>query len=577
LLQRDVRVGDLAFNRADRSLWGIRHFGGICTLVRILPPYRDWQQVFTFPYGTTVYDLDVSPDGTQAVASVGEISGQQEVRVFDIATLLRGEAAPVARFDFGTAVPNNFVFTPDGRFLFGSAYYTGVSNIFRYDIASAKLDAVTNADTGFFRPVPLNDEELIVFRYTGAGFVPTRIVAKPLGDVSAITFLGERLAAEHPVVKDWMLGSPASIPDGRMPKQTGEYRPVRGLGVESVYPILQGYKDQAAAGFRANFSDPVQLNRLFVAASYSPGATLPADERVHLQANYQRYDWRGRFDWNRADFYDLFGPTRTSRKGYTVGLGHKTTILFDEPRRVELDVDGFVAGGLDRLPDYQNVPVSVSTIVNVTTRLVSANVRTSLGGVDEEKGTRWSAALSADHVQGRVVSKMWATFDRGLALPIAHSSLWFRHAAGFSPGDRTDPFASFYFGGFGNNYVDRLDEKRYRADTSFPGLAINEMAGRNFLKSTIEWTLPPWRFRRAGTPGFYATWARPAVFVSDLATDLDASSGRRHAVNAGAQVDFRLAALSTLDLTLSVGGAIVVERAYRPRHEAMLSLKILRQ
>jgi hypothetical protein len=172
---------------------------------------------------------------------------------------------------------------------------------------------------------------------------------------------------------------------------------------------------------------------------------------------------------------------------------------------------------------------------------------------------------------------MWATFDRGLALPIAHSSLWFRHAAGFSPGDRTDPFASFYFGGFGNNYVDRLDEKRYRADTSFPGLAINEMAGRNFLKSTIEWTLPPWRFRRAGTPGFYATWARPAVFVSDLATDLDASSGRRHAVNAGAQVDFRLAALSTLDLTLSVGGAIVVERAYRPRHEAMLSLKILRQ
>ena len=35
MLMKDARIGDLAFDRADRTLWGIRHLNGICTLVRI--------------------------------------------------------------------------------------------------------------------------------------------------------------------------------------------------------------------------------------------------------------------------------------------------------------------------------------------------------------------------------------------------------------------------------------------------------------------------------------------------------------------------------------------------------------
>ncbi len=37
-LIKDVRTGDLAFNQVDRSIWGVRHFNGISTLVRIPPP-----------------------------------------------------------------------------------------------------------------------------------------------------------------------------------------------------------------------------------------------------------------------------------------------------------------------------------------------------------------------------------------------------------------------------------------------------------------------------------------------------------------------------------------------------------
>ena len=576
MLMKDARIGDLAFNRADRSLWGIRHLNGICTLVRIAAPYRQWERVVSWPYGTVVYDLDVSADGSRVAASFGEISGKQEVRVFQTAAALeRGDTTPVARFDFGNSVPNGFVFSPDGRYLYGSSYYTGASNIFRYDLEAQKLDAVTNAETGFFRPIPLGGDSLIVFRYSGEGFVPARIEARPLEDVSPITFLGERLAEEQPIVKQWMVGSPAAIrfDDTQKPR---EYRLMGGMHLESLYPVLQGYRTTAAAGYRVNFSDPLQLNRASATVSYSPSGSIPAGERLHLDAAYQRYDWRARARWNWADFYDLFGPTKTSRKGYLVEAGHTNTLVFDDPRRLELAVDGAVAGGLDRLPEYQNVPAAIDRLFQLQARLSYTDVRKSLGYVDDERGQRWSAVISGQRANDVTVPQIYGTYDYGIALPLGHSSIWSRSAAGFSPSDRDLPLANFYFGGFGNNWIDHGDEKRYREWYSFPGAELNAIGGRNFVKSGLEWNAPPWRFRRVGIPGFYTTWARPAVFVTALMTNLDAPEARRVVTNTGGQIDFRFGALSALDLTLSIGGAVAIERGQPSRREAMVSLKILR-
>jgi hypothetical protein len=577
MLLKDARIGDLAFNPADRSIWGIRHLNGLCSLVRVRPPYTEWERLVSWPYGTVVYDLDLSPDGDRLSASFGSIGGTQEVQVLSTAALLTGELPdPEARFDFGTSVPNGFVFSPDGRFLYGSSYYTGVSNIFRYDLETRKLDAVSNAETGFFRPIPIGGDALIAFRYSGQGFVPTRLEARPLEDVSAITFLGERLAAEHPIVKAWIAGSPADIPfdDARTPSR--EYKLAGGLRRESLYPVAQGYKEVAAIGYRFNFSDPLQLNRLAVTAAYSPAASLSSSERLHLDADYRRYDWRGRVRWNGADFYDLFGPTKTSRKGYLIEGGHLNTLIFDEPRRLDFDVSGSLAGNLDRLPEFQNVVVDVRRLASVEAKLTYADQRHSLGYVDEESGRRWSAVARTEYVDGDVVPKLFGTYDQGRALAIGHSSVWLRNAAGFSTGRRGSPFSNFYFGGFGNNWIDHLDEKRYREWYSFPGADLNEIGGRTFARSTVEWNLPPWRFRRAGIPAFYASWARPAIFAGVLATGIDARADRRFLSDAGGQIDFRFGTLSALELTLSLGAAVAVERDRPARREAMISLKVLK-
>jgi hypothetical protein len=323
-------------------------------------------------------------------------------------------------------------------------------------------------------------------------------------------------------------------------------------------------------------SDPVQLNGATLAASYSPDATLPTDERIHLRASYRRYDWTASASLNEANFYDLFGPTKTSRRGYSFGLGHKTVLIFDEPRQMNLQVSGRVAGHLDQLPESQNVFVNVDRLISVAASLSYVDAHSSLGSVDDEKGQRWSAVAQIDEANAAAYTRVYGTYDRGFALPVSHSSIWIRSAAGVSPQNRDEPFANFFFGAFGNNYVDRGDEKRYREYYAFPGAPLDGISGRNFGKSTIEWNLPPLRFRQGGTPGFYVTWMRPALFAGGLATNLDASDVRRVAGDYGGQLDFRMTVLSNLDLTLSAGAAALIQRDGPPRRELMISLKVLR-
>jgi hypothetical protein len=150
-----------------------------------------------------------------------------------------------------------------------------------------------------------------------------------------------------------------------------------------------------------------------------------------------------------------------------------------------------------------------------------------------------------------------------------------RVAAGQAFGDRETSFGNFYFGGFGNNWVDHQEVKRYREYDAFPGVELNSIGGRNFVRGMVEWALPPVRFRRFGFTNLYCTWARFAAFTTAIVTDLDAAELRRNVGNIGLQVDFRLVIFSRLESTLSFGYATAFEQSARLTDEFMVSLKIL--
>lgn len=572
---KDARIGDLAFNRADNSLWGVRHFNGISTVVRIPYPYEEWNTVYAWPYGKDIYDLDLSFDGRWLAASLAEVSGRQTLILSSTDSLLAGHSAHSELYDFGNTIPQNFTFSDDGRFLYGSSYFTGVSNIFRYDLSLDSMDAMSNSETGFFRPLPFGNDSLIVFRYTSRGFVPAMIERKPLTDVNAIYYFGQAIVERHPVVTQWKAGSPGAINLDSLVVKEGPYRTFTNWRFVSIYPVVEGYKNSTAGGIRFNFADYLGLQHADLTVSYTPELRLPADERWHARANYSYGQWNLGFKYNRADFYDLFGPTRTSRRGYSATLERSLSVIRDDSRTANLKIGAAGYWNLERLPEYQNIPAAFDEFYSGWADLTYENLTTSLGAVEQEKGIRWTLSPTGAYVRDDFYPALIATFDGGVPLPLPHSSIWLRTAAGAARDLKDDPFANFYFGGFGNNWVDRGKIKRYREWYSFPGLELNEIGGTSFVKGLAEWNLPPLRFRRLGGASLYASWARLSLFVAALATNIDDKSARREVGNVGAQLDIQMQLLSNLRLTLSFGVARAVEKNRRGSDEGMVSLKVL--
>jgi hypothetical protein len=578
------RIGDLVFNPTDRSLWGLRFVNGRDVLVRLPYPYDEWYRLYAFPANEVAFDLDLSPDGSLAsmsVAGPGARIGaphETQVRVMRTEALADGDATPLHTLTMGSAVPEGFVFSHDGRYLYGSSYYTGVSNIYRYELATEKLDAVSNAAVGFFHPLPLDDSQLIVLRYSAKGFVPTQIEAQPTEDLSAVSFLGEQIAEKYPEVQSWVAQVPSTIPYESQIVRQGQYRPAHELELDSLIPMVQGYFDSIALGANARFSDPVGLAWINVDTSYSPDDSLPSKERLHAMVTAHIPEWTAGAAWNRADFYDLFGPTKRSLAGYNGYVSYDHALIYDPPQTMDITAKVAYYGDLVTLPGFQNVLSPTSNLFTTDVGLTSVDLRRSPGAVDAETGNTWSLKAHTYSAPGEFIPSIRGTFDVGFPLPLDHSSIWLRTGAAISAGSRENPLSNFYLGGFGNNYVDsgaNGSVQRYRELLSMPGFEIDALQGKSVAKAMLEWCIPPWRFEALGSPGFYVNWARPELFATALGTDLNNAAFRQYAYDVGGQLDFQLHVMHRWPMMLSVGAAQGFGGGGFAKTEFMLSLQVL--
>jgi hypothetical protein len=310
-------------------------------------------------------------------------------------------------------------------------------------------------------------------------------------------------------------------------------------------------------------------------AAVTPGDGLPADERAHLLMRGHYLGWRATLAWNPSDFYDLFGPTKRSRKGFMARLGHTRSLIFDTPRTLDLLTDVAYFDKIETLPNAQNIQIAYSRQLDAQVALRYSNVRRSLGAVDDEKGVAAGAVLTGIHAKGANVGQLRGNLDLGHALPLAHSSVWSRTVVGASAGERSNPQSSFYFGGFGNNWVDDGAVKRYREFYAMPGFGLNELEGRNFAKQMFEWNLPPLIFESLGRADAHLQSLRPALFASGLWAQPAQGGSWQTWFNLGGQVDLRLSLLHWYDVTLSMGVAEGFRQGRRAGNEWMISLKIL--
>lgn len=568
------RTGDLVINRADRSLWGIQNNNGRSSLVKLSTRKDNWDNIYTVPFGESLFDIDISPDGKYLSGTLSDPAGDQRLIIFSIDSLLRGKTGCDTIYMFQDNSASNFVFSNDGKYLFGTSYYTGVSNIYRIDIQQWKAELLSNTDIGFFRPLQLNNDSLIVFRYTTGGLQPCKIKIQPLEDAAAIHYLGQQVIEKNPEVETWMLPVPSKINIDSLTTFEGLYSDITGVNLSSAYPIVEGYKDFISYGMRFNFMDPLMLHSFNISASYSPVKLIPAKERIHVQLNYNYWDWEIKAAYNKADFYDIAGPTKFSRAGYFYSIKYRVPVLFYKPEAMSISARIAAYGDLEKLPDYQNINSSFDKMYSMLFNINYNYFRKSLGAIEGEEGYEWNVNSYSSLISDKVYSKAFANLDFGFLLPLRNSSLWFRTSAGHAFGERANAFNNFYFGGFGNNYIDHLAAQRYRDMESFPGMDINQIGGRNFGKLLVEWNLPPVRFRSLGFLSFYSTYARVSLFSSLIYLDLDSYLNRQYSSH-GIQLDFELVLFSLLKSDLSFGFARAIDKFQKRSDEFMISLKIM--
>ena len=129
-------------------------------------------------FGHDMFDLDISPDGLNLSASVTNLNGNQFLYIYELNSFNPFDKENIKYkevFEFDVSSPQSFKYSEDGSYLLGSSYYSGVSNIFKVDANSLELEILTNAITGYFRPIPIDDEKIFTFKYTSNGFVPTYV------------------------------------------------------------------------------------------------------------------------------------------------------------------------------------------------------------------------------------------------------------------------------------------------------------------------------------------------------------------------------------------------------------------
>lgn len=623
VLQKDSRIGDLAFNKNDESLWGVRHLNGISTLVKI-PKYHDddqsklymnWEQKFTLPFGHDMFDLDISPNGEDLSASVTDLNGNQYLNIYKLKTFNNFDKANVKYeevFNFDVASPQSFKFSKDGSYLVGSSYYSGVSNIYKVDAKTLDIEILTNTITGYFRPIPLDNDRLFSFRYTSDGFVPVYVLNKEEGDISDIDFLGNKTIEKHPVLIDWKSIYPnpeTNFDEEKLNSKEGIYIPKKEVKLNYAYPTIVGYKNKIGIGYKLKYQDPVGLKSLDLSFSYTPNSwdngldpsieNIDKEEEFHASFLYTSAKLggalAGKYDffatYNETDFYDLFGPTKRSRKGLNFGVDYSRALFSDDPKNLDLNIGLNGYYGLNQSPEFQLINFSdddfdTNLFYNFYARFSYRNLTGSVGAVDAEKGIKSSLVLSSSYTSGNFFPKIYGDFDFGFQLPINHSALWFRNAFGNSFEKTINPFTRFGFAAFGNNYVDNSSSKMYRNPFSFAGLSYDadvNVIAKSFFKTTVELTLPPIRYRKLGFFNFFATYSHPTIFVGKLYTknfenlggiNLRSKETSSNFTNLGFQIDTKLVMFSHNSSTLSIGMAKAFSEVYkRTFDEIMISLK----
>jgi len=563
------RLGNLAYDNTNDCMYALKTMNGVISLVRVDSDLKSTRVLYIFPFGTEVFDLDVSHSGQYLSATISGENGEHSLILFGLNDL------ETANYSYRTLVTlencnlNGFRFSLDDSCLLGSSYYSGVSNLWSVSIESGEMNLLSNSLSGLFNPLECSKDSLFALEFERNGLKPVLLEKKVLNDANAINLMGQQVFENESEKLSSMGIARATGPTlqyREVVDSIKKYNPLKEMRFSGAYPDLTGFVDRKAwnnvtpvLGYTFRFQDPVALSVVSLAVGISPWSSNDWKNKFHLDANWDYRFWHFDASWNHCDFYDLFGPSRASRTGYCLKAAYIRRTKLLPPMEMKWGARAAAYGMMDALPSAQEIVVDgdIRSMQTISAFGSIRKTRKSLGGVKDEQGWEIGTDNQISLAGGQLYPFVSVTANGGVLLPVLrNTSLWLRNTAGVNFIDDGSIFSRSYFGGFQRNWVDRKEQAHtsglYNWNT-MPGARIDQIAASRFLRSSLELDLQPIRFRNAGFLCFYPTYAQFSPFAGILLSGMENKSSSYF--NYGLKFSVEMVLFNYLKTTWSAGWA----------------------
>ena len=584
------RVNNIVYDNAHDCLYGLFSNGGTQSIVRYDHDLENPEVIYAFPFGVSVFDVDVSHDGKWLSFTRQGDNGEHTLLLFNTEELAQAIFKPIELVTWNDTNLGQFRFSLDDKYLIGSSYYTGVSNLWQINLETRKMEMLTNTEIGLFAPLEYAPGQLLALAFERDGLRPVSLSRQVVTDANAVKLYGQVAYENNREAMEAVGLLKDSLPKadfGDVYNGISSYNVIKEMHFSGAYPIISGFTDSEAwnhvmpvLGYRLGFNDPVGLSSIRASIGISPWSHNAWKNRFHADLDWKYYFWTLKAAWNHTDFYDLFGPRRTSRKGYMASLAYDYSNALVSPYTRSWGFSVSAYGDMDALPLYQEIAVDdVKSMQTVSLYGKFSKLRTSLGGVTKEQGYALGIEGYGYLAGGQFYPSVEATADFGTLVPIdRNTSFWLRTAGGHNFGDAESVFGNTYLGGFRNNYVDYRDAFQYRTSLAMPGADIDAIQAHSYAKATAELNLRPLRLNNFGALFCYPTWIQCSLFGTGLST-WNPGSPHEMYYSTGIQLTSELVFLNYLKTTLSFGfGHLFAPEGFpggRNSNEFMISLKLL--
>lgn len=554
MLFKDCRAGHLTISPEKHELWGIQHNSGKAILVKSRYPFNLLETMVVFETGDEIQQLAVNNTGDYLAAVIHRATGQQSIVISDISKLDEG-----GKFQFNTITssgsPENPSWSHDDRYLFWNAYTNGVSNIYRCNLETGEISAVSHVLTGLFKPLYISKDSLFAFEFTSEGMKPVMIANSAAQRLPAINYLGQKVLDLNPEVMEWALHNASENINAQEFTKEKEFNSFKQLKVQTFIPIISGFQKSKVLGFYSHIADPILNNEFSIEAGISPFKEILDKIRWHLKFKYDiKQTYYFALEHNPTDFYDLFNKRKRGTLGNRFSVGHNDYWVYDNPLKIKQTTELSYYTDTKFINDNL-VEVSEPDFYVFKTEFEYKSLRRTIGSFDFEHGNHFRInviGFGADLEKFEIAPAAYLEWDNYSLYLFDHNVLRLKLAAGYHHLNENILQAQFFFGGFGNREIENEPVRQYEKVFRFPGVPIYSIPTDNFIKIMFSNIFPPLRFKSPEILGQYIKNINLSVFSQGLVTDLPKANKW---IDAGAQLNIIFNHWYNLESTLSGGVA----------------------